>query len=252
MGVLTQKRSLSARKAYAGGALRAFWGDGPLLLAALRSPQVLLGMLFNAWLLAYFLLGRVQLADIAFFYLMELGLYAALYLPPVLFHILGDARKPWRAKKELLEELAHWVFFGLGLPVILLNSYAYPLVGYREQAAQVLQKLSLAGIPFALQFCLGAYAYLSRPRHRYAFEAAFYPFCWYFAGQASIWPFMFFIAVPGWFLTGGPVPGVAAFLLLRILNEPGPHMAAQRFEADLDHNLRLDEERAAWELRGEK
>ncbi len=231
-------RNIEDDKTMFGGSLIALSPNMPRLLPALLSPQVLCGILFNAYLLAFYLAGRLTLADIAVFYFFEIGLYMTLYVPRIAFHILCDAKKDRRRKKEDFHELFQWVFAGLFFPVVLFNSYTYGLAGFREQLLLVMGKLNLGLVPFALQFCLGAFYFLTRPKHKYSYQAAFFPFCWYVAGQVSVLPFIFFIAVPGWFLTESYMPGVTAFLLLRINNEVGPQLAAMKLDEDIDCNLR--------------
>lgn len=233
------------------GAAAALSPNMPPLSAALKSPQVLLGMLFNAYLLAFYWAGRVTITDIAVFYLFELGVYGALYVPRVFFHIIGDAQKPWRAKKENLEALFSWCFFGLVVPVMLVQSFTGSMTGYREQLALALGKLRV-GLPvFGLQFCLGAFQFLTRPKHKYSYEAAVFPFSWYAAGQASLISFLFFFAVPGWLLTDSFAPGVTAFLLMRINNEAGPQLGALKFEEDVNWNMAWAARLAARKGRGQ-
>lgn len=232
------------------GAFAALSPNMPPLSAALRSPQVLLGMLFNAYLLVFYWAGRVTITDIAVFYLFEVGVYGALYVPRIFFHIIGDAKKNWRAKKENLEALFYWCFFGLFLPVMLVQAYTVSMTGYREQLAVALSKLQM-GLPvFALQFCLGAFQFLTRPGHKYAYEAAVFPFSWYVAGQASIISFLFFFAVPGWLLIDSFVPGVTAFLLMRLVNEAGPQLGALKFDEDVSWNMAWAARLAARKERG--
>jgi hypothetical protein len=243
-------RNIDNDKFICGGALAALFPGAPPLLPALLSPQVLFGMLFNGWLLVYYLTDRLTIAEIAVFYFFELGLYLCLYAPRVFFHILADRQKDREKKKEDLKELFHWVFAGTFLPVVIFQSYTQSMTGYNEQLLLVLGKLKLALIPFALQFCLGAFYFLTRDKERYAYESAFFPLCWYIAGQVSVLPFIFFIAVPGWFLTDSFKPGMAAFLLLRINNEVGPQLAAMKFGEDITWNLKLKQKKAFMEKGG--
>lgn len=231
-------RDIDSDQGMFGGALIALSPNMPRLLPALLAPQVICGMLFNAYLLVSYLTGRITLADIAVFYFFEIGLYMALYVPMICLNILGDAKKNWRLKKDALNELFYWTFAGIFFPVVLFESYTHPITGFHEQLFLVMGKLKLGLLPFALQFCLGAFYFLTRPKHKYAYQAALFPFGWYVAGQFSVLPFLFFIAVPGYFLTDSYAPGVTAFLLLRINNEVGPQLAAMKFEEDVDWNLR--------------
>lgn len=207
--------------------------DASELLSLLPAPQLLLSLVFNGWLLAYYLAGRLTLGEIAAFYFFELGLYMCLYLPRALFHILAERGRDWRWKKKELNDLVTLLFTGLFLPMMLVNSYTHAMTGYREQLALVAGTLKLALVPFALQFCLGAFQFLARSRDKYAYKAVIRPLWAYALGQAAVFSFLFFIAVPGWLLTGSFKPGVAAFLLLRICNDFAQQLAARRLDEEL-------------------
>lgn len=214
------------------GALPATAELLPLLLA----PQPLLGLVFNGWLLVYYLAGRLSMGEIAAFYFFEIGLYMCLYLPRALFHILADKERGWRWKKKELNDLVTLLFAGLFLPVVLVNSYTHAMTGYREQLALVAGALKLALVPFALQFCFGAFQFLARSRDKYAYKAVIRPLWAYALGQAAVFAFLFFIAVPGWLLTDSFKPGVAAFLLLRICNDFAQQLATRRLDEELAQN----------------
>lgn len=238
--VTTDFRELGYDQLVFGGAFAALSRNMPPLAAALKSPQVILGMLFNAYLLVYYLAGRLTLADIAVFYFFEMGVYLALYVPMIFFNIVGDAAKRWKEKRENLEALVYWTFAAVFYPVVVIQSLTVSMTGYSGQLAVVLTKLKLGLAVFAVQFCLGAFCFLTRPRHKYSYETAAYPFRWYVAGQFSILPLMFYFGLPLWFLTGSYAPGVVVFLLLRINNEIGPQLAAVKLDEDIDWNLRRE------------
>ena len=238
--VTTDYRELEFDQFVFGGAFAALSRNMPPLLAGLKSPQVLLGMLFNAYVLVNYWAGRLTLADIVVFYFFEVGVYLALYVPKIFFHIAGDGRKTWREKKENFEALFYWTFSAVFYPLVIVYAYTSPMTGYREQLVIVLAKLKLGLVVFALQFCLGAFHFLTRPGHRYSYQATAYPFRWYVAGQITILPLLFFVALPLWFLTGSYVPGVTFFLLMRINNEVGPQLAALKLEEDISWNLQRD------------
>ena len=238
-------RNIDDNKLVFGGALAALSPNMPSLLPALLAPQVMLGMFFNVWLLVYYLSDKLTIGDVAVFYFFELGLHLCLYTPMAAFHILADQGTSSDIKKERLKELGKWVAFGVFFSVVFFQSYTQSMTGYHEQLLLVMTKLKLGLLPFALQFCLGTFYFLTRKTDRYSYQAAFFPLCWYIAGQFSVFPFIFFIAVPGWFLTDSFKPGVAVFLLLRINNEVGPQLAAMKLGEDLDWN---NAQRLRWEM----
>lgn len=204
------------------------------LLPLLLAPQPLLSLVFNGWLLVYYLAGRLSLGEIAAFYFFEIGLYMCLYLPRALFHILADRAHDWRWQKEELSNLVTLLFTGLFLPMVLVNSYTHAMTGYREQLALVAATLKLALVPFALQFCFGAFQFLARSRDKYAYKAVIRPLWAYALGQAAVFAFLFFIAVPGWLLTGSFKPGVAAFLVLRVCNDLAQQLVSRRLDEELE------------------